>query len=38
LAAQLKGYSLADPEPSQQQALPASVVEVVAKVRVTETH
>jgi hypothetical protein len=38
LAAQLRGYSLADPEPSQRQALPAAVVEVVAKAKATEIH
>jgi hypothetical protein len=38
LAAQLRGYSLADPETSQQQALPAAVVEVIANARATESH
>jgi hypothetical protein len=38
LAAQLRVYSLADPEPSQQQALLVAVVKVVAKARATETH
>jgi hypothetical protein len=38
LALQLRGYSLADPEPSQQQALPAAVVEVVARTRANETQ
>ncbi len=36
LAAQLRGYSLADPEPNQRQALPAAVVEMVAKANATE--
>ena len=36
MAAQLRGYSLADPEPTQQQALPAAVVEELAKA--TESH
>jgi hypothetical protein len=38
LAAQLRGYALDNPEPSQRQALPAAVVEVVAKTKTTETH
>ncbi len=38
MTAQLRGYSLADPEPSQQQALPAAAVKVVAKARATEMH
>jgi Phage integrase family len=38
LAAQLRGYALDDPEPSQRQALPAAVIEIVAKARATETH
>lgn len=38
LAAQLRGYALDDPEPSQRQALPAAVVEMVAKVKATEMH
>ncbi|KAI2509947.1 hypothetical protein MHU86_4512 [Fragilaria crotonensis] len=38
LAAQLRGYALDNPEPSQRQALPAAVVEMVAKVKTTETH
>jgi hypothetical protein len=38
LVAQLRGYALDNPEPSQRQALPAAVVEVVANVKTTETH
>jgi hypothetical protein len=34
----LRGYALDDPEPCQRQALPAAVVEVVARVKTTETH